>query len=133
MEIRFGDQFVGSLLFISIVAGRRRYSSGMEWKNRMHLNPKLSQLLEAYEPERLQAILLWFNAEQQQLENPSQRLAALLEETSTLDVEACYQAADRLKLQDAVEITILNEFGPEFRQKPSFPWLSKTLCNRFSI
>ncbi|HEY9686172.1 MAG TPA: hypothetical protein V6C52_04270 [Coleofasciculaceae cyanobacterium] len=99
----------------------------------MHLNSRLTQLLEAYEPERLQALLLWFNAEQQQLDNQSQRLAALLEETSALDIEACYQAANRLKLQDAVEITLLNEFGPEFRRKPCFPWLSQTLCNRFSV
>lgn len=98
----------------------------------MHLNPRLASLLETYEPERLKALLLWFNADAQSVSGQSQRLHAILDETLHMDMDACYQAASQLQLDDMVHVSILNEFGPEFAKKAAFQWLNRTMTLRLA-
>jgi hypothetical protein len=87
----------------------------------MYLNPRLAKLLEAYEPERLKAILMWFNADAQSLPAQSER-----------SVDTCYQLASQLELDEMVRISILNEFGPNFEGKAAYQWLNRNMSRRLA-
>ncbi len=98
----------------------------------MDLNPRLAKRLEAYEPERLKAILMWFNADRQSFQSQSERLTVILDEMQQLTVDSCYELAGQLDLDDLVQVSILNEFGPRFEEKPAFVWLSRSVSQRLS-
>jgi hypothetical protein len=98
----------------------------------MQLNPRITQLLEGYEPERLKALLAWFLAEVSQTVSANPFAAALLA-VESLDAPSCYQLmSSDLVLEDVVKVSILNEFGPEFTAKKSFHWLDRTMRHRFA-
>lgn len=89
----------------------------------MRLNPHLSQVLEIYDPERLYAILNWLNSEFKDMFTSSSDT----QQTETVNVES---ASSVLMLDDLVQFSILNEFGPDFSEKPAFPWLQKQVCQK---
>lgn len=96
----------------------------------MTLNPRLARVLETYEPNRLKAILMWFNADSQTLSTQSETLNAMLTEVQHMNMETCYQLASQLELNELVDLSILNEFGPTFADKSSFVWLSQHVSHR---
>jgi hypothetical protein len=90
----------------------------------MTLHPQLSQVLELYDPQRLNAILLWLNAEfKDMLINPAQDITAINQESA---------ASTAVDLDDLVRFSILNEFGLSFGQKPAFPWLKQEVCQKLA-
>lgn len=103
----------------------------------MQLNPKLARLLEAYEPDRLKAILLWFNADAQSLPAQNERLNAILDEMQTMTIDTCYRVISELEMTEMIRISILNEFGPQFEQRAAYQWLNRamgqTLALRYQI
>lgn len=89
----------------------------------MRLNPHLSQVLEIYDPERLNAILLWLNAELKEMFTASDN-----QQTKVINLESA--ASTPLLLDDLVQFSILNEFGPDFSDKPVYPWLQQQVCQK---
>ncbi len=89
----------------------------------MQLNPRIETLVDRYEPDRLKALLMWFGADAQATGGKTERLNALLEETETLDIHACYRLIQGLAMDDMVTFAMVNEFGPAFSGKPYFNWL----------
>ncbi len=98
----------------------------------MQLNPRLARLMETYEPERLQALLLWFNTDQQSLNTQSERLSSILAEAQSRDIADCYRLASQLQPAQLAEFSILNEFGPNFAARASFPWLVRGVSQRLA-
>jgi hypothetical protein len=96
----------------------------------MQPHPQLVQHLERTAPDCLKSLLIWFNIDTHSLQSQSERLDALLSEMNTMSVETCYQSLSQLELPDLVRLSILNEFGPEFADKPSFSLLETTTSHR---
>jgi len=96
----------------------------------MPLSPYLAQLLEAYEPERLQALVHWLESDASALNdtNPCQD-----EEVSPMNVTnvnaslSQIQAGSPAPLDDLIIFSILDEFGPQFMGRPCFQWLSQSV------
>lgn len=89
----------------------------------MQLNPRIETIVDRYEPDRLKALLMWFGAEARATGDQAERIDALLEETGTLDIHACYRLLQGLEMDDMVTFAMVNEFGPAFSRKPYFNWL----------
>lgn len=101
----------------------------------MPLSPYIEQLLEAYEPERLQALVHWLEADSPVATNDS-----LIQEKEVFPMSAPnvdnalteIQAGAPAPLDDLIVFSILDEFGPEFMGKPCFRWLSQCLSQHFT-
>lgn len=89
----------------------------------MRLNPHLAQVLELYDSERLNAILLWLNTELKEMFTTSDN-----QQTEVTNLESAANAT--LVLDDLVQFSILNEFGLNFSDKPAYPWLQQQVCQK---
>lgn len=98
----------------------------------MQINPSLEHSLEQLCPERLKALLLWFSSGLHYMGTESDRLEALLAEYAESDPLTCYRLLDSLKLQEMVEFTLINEFGPSVAQKQYFPSLVQAVTTRLT-
>jgi hypothetical protein len=101
----------------------------------MPLSPYLAQLLSAYEPERLLALLNWLEPDLSVVdeESPFQEKETSPMSATTIensDPESVTGSA--VSLDDLVIFSILDEFGPQFMGKPYFHWLSRCVCERFA-
>lgn len=90
----------------------------------MTLHPQLSQVLELYDPQRLNAILLWLNSEFKDMLTGPESDIIITNHKSAVHPE--------LRLDDLVQFSILNEFGLSFGQKPAFPWLKQEVCQKLT-
>lgn len=88
----------------------------------MLLNPRLSHVLELYDPQRLNALLLWLNSELKDMLTPSEL------QTEATNIESATSVV--LPLDDLVQFSILNEFGLNFSDKPAFPWLKREVSQK---
>ena len=88
----------------------------------MTLHPQLSQVLELYDPQRLNAILLWLNSEFKDMLISSESDITTINQKSAVPPE--------LPLDDLVQFSILNEFGIGFGEKAAFPWLTQEVCQK---
>jgi hypothetical protein len=91
----------------------------------MNLNPTLAKLLEAYELEELNTLVSWLEPEAKPLEDES----LLLKEEPAMNTTRCFSP---VVLDDLVEFSIVNEFGPDFQGKSCFDWLRQCLIQRFN-
>lgn len=101
----------------------------------MPLSPYLAQLLEAYEPERLQALLNWLEPEHSELTTPShlQEKEPISMNTTTVEnTLSDIQAGSPAPLDDLIIFSILDEFGPQFIGKPYIKWLSRCVSEHFN-
>jgi hypothetical protein len=88
----------------------------------MPLNAHLTQVLEIYDPQRLNAILVWLNSELKDMFSPSEiQVEAINRETAI---------NSPLDLNDLVQFSILEEFGPDFGHKPTFQWLQERVIQK---
>ena len=103
----------------------------------MQLNTQLLNHLEMTAPERLKGLFLWLNINVHNLQSQSQCLDALISEVNTMPIETCYRTLAQLALPDLIQLSLLNEFGPQFARKASFSLLEKLLsqqlCGSFSL
>lgn len=90
----------------------------------MTLHPQLSKVLELYDPQRLNAILLWLNAEFKDMFTHSEHNITAINQESA--------AARAVDLDELVQFSILNEFGLSFGQKSAFPWLKQEVCQKLA-
>lgn len=91
----------------------------------MRLNPHLSEMLEIYDLERLNTILLWLNTELKEMFTNADT-----QQTEATNVESATNAT--LVLDDLVHFSILNEFGLGFSDKPVYPWLQQQVCQKMA-
>ena len=101
----------------------------------MPLSPYLAQLLEAYEPERLQALLNWLESDRSVLndESPIQEKEQFpMSATHVENPLSAIQAGSAAPLDDLIIFSILDEFGPDFMGKPYFQWLSQCVSQHFT-
>ncbi|HEY9745650.1 MAG TPA: hypothetical protein V6C99_05485 [Oculatellaceae cyanobacterium] len=96
----------------------------------MQLNPKLLQHLELTSPESFKGLFLWLHADTQLLPTPSEQQQKLLSEIYAMTPETCYETLSQLELPDLVRLSILNEFGPQFADKPGYNLLETAACQR---
>lgn len=90
----------------------------------MPLNPHLSQVLELYDPQRLNALLLWLNSEFKDMLTPLER------QTEVTNIESAANIA--VSLDELVQFSILNEFGLGFSDKLGFPWLKREVSQKIT-
>jgi hypothetical protein len=91
----------------------------------MPLNSHLSQVLELYDPQRLNALLLWLNSEFKDMLTPLER------QTEVTNIESAASIA-AVSLDELVQFSILNEFGLGFSDKPGFPWLKREVSQKMA-
>jgi hypothetical protein len=91
----------------------------------MQLNPTLAKLLEAYELEELNTLVGWLEPEARPLTDES-----LLSKEEPV-MNTTFSSAP-VVLDDLVEFSILNEFGPDFQGKSCFDWLRQCMIQRFN-
>jgi hypothetical protein len=101
----------------------------------MSLSPYLFQVLEAYEPERLQTLLKWLEANSSVSQNASpdqeketSSMSAIQFNQALTDI----QAGSPTPLDDLILFSILDEFGPQFIGKPCFHWLSQSVSRHIA-
>lgn len=103
----------------------------------MSICPYLAQLLEAYELERLQALVNWLEPDTSLLfnESPIQEKEKETSPMSVITVENSNPdplSSTAASLDDLIIFSILDEFGPQFMGKPYFQWLSHCVSERFA-
>ena len=101
----------------------------------MSIRPYLTQLLEAYELERLQAIVNWLEPDASLLFNESSIQEKETSPMSVITVENSNPdplSSAAASLDDLIIFSILEEFGPQFMGKPYFQWLSHCVSERFA-
>jgi hypothetical protein len=101
----------------------------------MSLSPYLYQVLETYEPERLQTLLAWLKADSSVSQNafPNQEkeafpMSAIQFNQAVTDI----QAGSPTPLDDLILFSILDEFGPQFIGKSCFHWLSQSVSRHIA-
>ena len=108
-----------------------------------NLNQTLQSLeQQAMTQRQLQALLFWFQPDanaslietllgeepnERELPNP---LAPIVKETLGMDAAACYQSLVHLTPCDMAKFTIIQEFGPKFKQKPFFQKLVQLVASK---
>ena len=109
-----------------------------------NLNQTLQSLeQQAMTKRQLQALLFWFQqsdtdaslietlleqeATDNELPNP---LSPIVKETLEMDAAACYQSLVHLTPCDMAKFTIIQEFGPMFKQKPFFQNLVQLVASK---
>jgi hypothetical protein len=90
----------------------------------MLLNPHLSQVLELYDPQRLNALLLWLNSEFKDMLTLSEIQIELTNIESVTSIE--------VPLDELVQFSILNEFGLGYSDKPGFLWLKRKVSQKIA-
>lgn len=101
----------------------------------MSICPYLTQLLEAYELERLQALVNWLEPDAPLLFNESPIQEKETSPMSVITVENSNPdplSSTAASLDDLIIFSILDEFGPQFMGKPYFQWLSHCVSERFA-
>lgn len=108
----------------------------------MELNATLVMLLEAYELERLTALVDWLepeaahvtiqlSQESQSLESSPPKEEPMMSTLSPLSVIDAQPSSTALALDDLIAFSIVNEFGTSFQGKTCFEWLRECVTRRF--
>lgn len=93
----------------------------------MSIHPHLAQVLEVYDPERLYALLIWLNSELKDMFSLTDTPTPI----ETTPIQSLTPGS--LDLDDLIQFSILNEFGPGFSEKPAFPLLQAQVYQKLSL